>query len=79
METVSMDRIKDNLRAAQHTHHVLAFLAQFYVQSLPPCAEVNDVPICIPCSLAIPFVGISRQMDIAPIVSNLKSFESRNG
>lgn len=74
MKILSVDSLKQDLRAAQRAHHVLAFLVQFYVQSLPPRAETDNLPIRIPRSLALPFVEISRHLDIAPIVSGFESF-----
>ena len=68
MEVLSVELIKPELRVAQRAHHVLAFLVQFYVQSLPPRDETDISSIRIPRSLAIPFVDISRHLDIAPIV-----------
>ncbi|CAE6332884.1 unnamed protein product [Rhizoctonia solani] len=67
MEVISTDFLKSDLRTAQRAHHVLAFLVQFYVQSLPPRTETELGPIRIPRSLAIPFVDVSRHLDIAPI------------
>ncbi|GAB1521895.1 hypothetical protein RhiTH_004994 [Rhizoctonia solani] len=67
MEVISIDPLQVDLRVAQRAHHVLAFLVQFYVQSLPPQAETELGPIHIPRSLAIPFVDVSRYLDIAPI------------
>ncbi|CUA76071.1 indoleamine 2,3-dioxygenase [Rhizoctonia solani] len=69
MEVIGIDSLKSDLRAAQRAHHVLAFLVQFYVQSLPPRDEADLGPIRIPGSLAIPFVDISRHLDIAPILT----------
>ncbi|CAE6515878.1 unnamed protein product [Rhizoctonia solani] len=69
MEVISIDSLKSDLRAAQRAHHVLAFLVQFYIQSLPPRAETDTGPIRIPSSLAIPFVDVSRHLDIAPILT----------
>ncbi|KAG9102415.1 hypothetical protein FS749_000005 [Ceratobasidium sp. UAMH 11750] len=69
MQVISVDAIKSDLRAAQRAHHVLAFLVQFYVQSLPPRDDNDSSPIRIPRSLAIPFVDISRKLDIAPILT----------
>jgi indoleamine 2,3-dioxygenase len=69
MEVISTDFLKSDLRTAQRAHHVLSFLVQFYVQSLPPRTETELGPIRIPRSLAIPFVDVSRHLDIAPIVS----------
>ncbi|KAG8701497.1 hypothetical protein FRC11_012125, partial [Ceratobasidium sp. 423] len=59
-----------DIRRARRAHHVLAFMTQFYVQSLPPRGDAFDrSPIIIPAPIAIPFVGVSRQLDIAPIVT----------
>ncbi|CAE6476346.1 unnamed protein product [Rhizoctonia solani] len=69
MEVIGIDSLKSDRRAAQRAHHVLAFLVQFYVQSLPPRAESDLEPIRIPSSLAIPFVDVSRHLDIAPILT----------
>ncbi|KAL5634965.1 hypothetical protein ACGC1H_002857 [Rhizoctonia solani] len=69
MGAISINPLKSDLRAAQRAHHVLAFLVQFYVQSLPPRAESDLGPIRIPSSLAIPFVDVSRHLDIAPILT----------
>ncbi|QRW03923.1 indoleamine 2,3-dioxygenase [Ceratobasidium sp. AG-Ba] len=69
MEVIPIDSIKSDLRAAQRAHHVLAFLVQFYVQSLPPRDDDDPSSIEIPRSLAIPFVDISRHLDIAPILT----------
>ncbi|KDN50504.1 hypothetical protein RSAG8_01002, partial [Rhizoctonia solani AG-8 WAC10335] len=63
MEVIGIDSLKSDRRAAQRAHHVLAFLVQFYVQSLPPRAESDLEPIRIPSSLAIP------HLDIAPILT----------
>lgn len=57
-------------RRAQRAHHVLAFITQFYIQSMPAREDASDrSPIVIPAPIAIPFVGVSRQLDIAPIVT----------
>ncbi|KAG8748248.1 hypothetical protein FRC10_007637 [Ceratobasidium sp. 414] len=69
MQVLSIDAIKPDLQVAQRAHHVLAFLVQFYVQSLPPRDTNDSAPIRIPRSLAIPFVDISRHLDIAPILT----------
>ncbi|KAJ1307499.1 hypothetical protein OPQ81_001598 [Rhizoctonia solani] len=69
MEVICIESIKSDLRASQRAHHVLAFLVQFYVQSLPPRAEADTGPIRIPKSLAIPIVDVSRHLDIAPILT----------
>ncbi|KAF8594829.1 hypothetical protein BDV93DRAFT_565039 [Ceratobasidium sp. AG-I] len=59
-----------DVRRAQRAHHVLAFITQFYVQSMPAREDTSDrSPIVIPASIAVPFVGVSRQLDIAPIVT----------
>lgn len=59
-----------DIRRAQRAHHVLAFITQFYIQSMPAREDASDrSPIVIPAPIAIPFVGVSRQLDIAPIVS----------
>ncbi|CUA76011.1 indoleamine 2,3-dioxygenase [Rhizoctonia solani] len=59
-----------DIRRARRAHHVLAFITQFYVQSLPARKDTSDrSPIVIPAPVAIPFVGVSRQLDIAPIVT----------
>jgi indoleamine 2,3-dioxygenase len=79
MEVLSIDTVKSDLRVAQRAHHVLAFLVQFYVQSLPPRDANEFLPIRIPRSLAIPFVDISKHLDIAPIVSSFKLFVVRLG
>jgi indoleamine 2,3-dioxygenase len=57
-----------DIRQAQRAHHVLTFLQQFYVQSLPP-SEPAPSFIVIPAPLAIPLVAISRHLSIAPIVT----------
>ncbi|KAG8734553.1 hypothetical protein FRC12_018489, partial [Ceratobasidium sp. 428] len=69
MPVISIGTLKSDLRAAQRAHHVLAFLVQFYVQSLPPRDASDSSPIHIPRSLAIPFVEISKHLDIAPILT----------
>ncbi|QRV89428.1 indoleamine 2,3-dioxygenase [Ceratobasidium sp. AG-Ba] len=59
-----------DIRRARRAHHVLAFITQFYIQSLPPRQDASDrSSIVIPAPVAIPFVGVSRQLDIAPIVT----------
>ncbi|KAB5595781.1 Indoleamine 2,3-dioxygenase [Ceratobasidium theobromae] len=70
LPTLSIQPFELDIRRARRAHHVLAFITQFYVQSLPPRQNAFDrSPIVIPASIAIPFVGVSRQLDIAPIVT----------
>jgi indoleamine 2,3-dioxygenase len=67
---LSIQPLEFDIRRARRAHHVLAFITQFYVQSLPSRQSAFDrSPVVIPASIAIPFVGVSRQLDIAPIVS----------
>ncbi|KAF8666561.1 Indoleamine 2,3-dioxygenase [Rhizoctonia solani] len=70
LPVLSIQPLEFDLRRARRAHHVLAFITQFYVQSLPPRDCTFDrPPIIIPAPIAIPFVGVSRQLDIAPIVT----------
>ncbi|CAE6427505.1 unnamed protein product [Rhizoctonia solani] len=70
LPALSIRPFEFDIRRARRAHHVLAFITQFYVQSLPPREDSFDhSPIIIPASIAIPFVGVSRQLDIAPIVT----------
>ncbi|CAE6435297.1 unnamed protein product [Rhizoctonia solani] len=70
LPVLSTQPLEFDLRRARRAHHVLAFITQFYVQSLPPRESTFDrSPITIPAPIAIPFVGVSRRLDIAPIVT----------
>ncbi|KAJ1307431.1 hypothetical protein OPQ81_001533 [Rhizoctonia solani] len=70
LPVLSIQPFEFDIRHARRAHHVLAFITQFYVQSLPPREDTFDrSPIVIPAPIAIPFVGVSRQLDIAPIVT----------
>lgn len=53
----------------QRAHHVLAFLVQFYVQTLSEEARKSGNVIKIPAPIAIPLVAASRYLGIAPIVT----------
>jgi indoleamine 2,3-dioxygenase len=63
--------IYNDHRKLQRAHHVLAFLTQFYVHSLPPRhpSRHSYDPITIPATISVPFVAVSRKLDIAPIVT----------
>ncbi|KXN87276.1 Indoleamine 2,3-dioxygenase [Leucoagaricus sp. SymC.cos] len=54
-----------NIALCMRAHLVLAFLQQFYVQSLPTYVS----PIIIPRSIAIPLLRISRTLDLPPILT----------
>ncbi|CAE7199508.1 unnamed protein product [Rhizoctonia solani] len=70
LPVLSIRPFEFDIRRARRAHHVLAFITQYYVQSLPPREDTFDrSPITIPAPIAIPFVGVSRQLDIAPIVT----------
>ncbi|CAE6381172.1 unnamed protein product [Rhizoctonia solani] len=70
LPVLSIQPFEFDIRRARRAHHVLAFITQFYIQSLPPREDTFDhSPIIIPAPIAIPFVGVSRQLDIAPIVT----------
>ncbi|KAG8713317.1 hypothetical protein FRC08_013409 [Ceratobasidium sp. 394] len=70
LPTLSSQPFEFDVRRARRAHHVLAFITQFYIQSLPPRQDTSDrSPIVIPAPIAIPFVNVSRQLDIAPIVT----------
>lgn len=70
LPVLSIQPLEFDIRRARRAHHVLAFITQFYIQSLPPRQNAFDrSPIVIPAPIAIPFVGVSRQLDIAPIVT----------
>lgn len=70
MRVLDCSNISDDTRKVQRAHHTLSFLTQFFVHSLPPRdpSKATD-PIVIPASIAIPFVDVSRQLGIAPIVT----------
>lgn len=62
--------IQNDQRKLQRAHHVLSFLTQFFVHSLPPRdPSKGSSPIGIPASISIPFVDSSRALGIAPIVT----------
>ena len=68
MPILSMEMLLNDTREAQRAHHVLTFLQQFYVQSMPSqCPSSSHVSI--PASLAVPLVSVSRHLSIAPIVT----------
>lgn len=46
---------------------VLAFLLHFYVHSMP--RESSDSQICIPKSIAIPLVAVSKELGTAPVMT----------
>ncbi|KIK53698.1 hypothetical protein GYMLUDRAFT_207248 [Collybiopsis luxurians FD-317 M1] len=57
--------LKAQPRILQRAHVVLAWLVQYYVHSLPPSVETKRVP----ASLAVPLVGVSRLLGIAPVIT----------
>jgi len=54
-----------DIRAAQRAHMVLAWLVNFYVHSMP----LQDGPIIVPKSLAVPLTEISRHLGFAPVLT----------
>lgn len=70
MPVIPTSDLEADVRHTRRAHHVLAFLTQFFIQSLPPRdPSLGRTPIVIPASLAIPFVAVSRKLGIAPIVT----------
>jgi len=70
MRVLDCGKLSDDTRKMQRAHHTLSFLTQFFIHSLPPRdpSKATD-PIVIPASIAVPFVSVSRQLGIAPIVT----------
>lgn len=59
--------IQTDKSALQRAHLVLAWLVHFYVHSTPPTED--SAPVHVPKSLAVPLVGVSRCLKIAPILT----------
>jgi indoleamine 2,3-dioxygenase len=70
MCVLDCSKLSNDIRKVQRAHHTLSFLTQFFVHSLPPRdpSKATD-PIVIPASIAVPFVDVSRELGIAPIVT----------
>ncbi|KAF8311365.1 Indoleamine 2,3-dioxygenase [Clavulina sp. PMI_390] len=67
---IDCSELYSDLRKVQRAHHTLAFLTQFYIQSLPPRDPSRGAePIRIPAPIAVPFVDVSRRLGIAPILT----------
>ena len=71
MQVLSTVEIEADAPKARRAHHVLSYLTQFYVQSLPPAAPSNGkvTPVVIPAPIAVPLVAVSRRLGIAPILT----------
>ncbi|KAF5359434.1 hypothetical protein D9756_003644 [Leucocoprinus leucothites] len=64
MPLISTDELTTSV-LLRRAHLVLAFLQQFYVQSLPPHVS----PIIIPRSIAIPILRVSQNLGLPPILT----------
>lgn len=66
MPILSTEPMNGSIRQQRRAHLVLAYLAHFYVHSLPP--STSSAPI-VPASIAIPLVTISVALGMAPILT----------
>lgn len=64
MPVHSTESMESDARFQQRAHHVLAYLAHFYIHSLSP-----DATPVIPASIAIPLVATSAALGVAPILT----------
>ena len=62
-----MDSLYGDVRRLRRAHHVLAFLVQFYMHSIPP--STRSERLVVPASLAVPLVTVSDRLGIAPILT----------
>ncbi len=71
MPVLDCTGLEKDIRKVRRAHHVLAYLVQFYIHSLPPRPAhlKKDDPIVIPAPIAIPLISVSRTLGIAPIVT----------
>src|SRR5258705_5820363 len=71
MQVLSTVEIEADAPRARRAHHVLSYLTQFYVQSLPPAVPSSGKapPVVIPAPIAVPLVAVSRRLGIAPILT----------
>jgi indoleamine 2,3-dioxygenase len=65
--------MEEDVRKCRRAHHVLAYIVQYYIHSLPPRNTGSSLPspppIVIPAPIAIPFIASSRRLGIAPVVT----------
>ena len=59
--------LQSNVRYLQRAHMVLAFILHFYVHSTP--TEDRATTICIPKSIAVPIVAVSKALGTAPVMT----------
>ena len=59
--------LRDNIRYLQKAHMVLAFLLHFYVHSIPPSDDIEEIHI--PRAISIPLVEVSQQLGTAPVLT----------
>ncbi|KAF8315144.1 IDO-domain-containing protein [Clavulina sp. PMI_390] len=64
MPVLSTDILSRNIQHQRRAHHVLAFLAHFYIHSLPP----SEPPV-IPAPIAVPLCITSAQLGVTPILT----------
>ncbi|KKP00916.1 indoleamine 2,3-dioxygenase [Trichoderma harzianum] len=64
MSVLSIGNIKGCERELRRAHLILTFMVQFYAHTTPP-----SEPITIPRSLAVPLLGVSRELNHAPFVT----------
>ncbi|CAK5277278.1 unnamed protein product [Mycena citricolor] len=64
---VDTEALHGNIRRLQRAHVVLAYLTHYYIHSAPPTR--SDLPFLVPKALAVPFVTVSRQLGIAPVLT----------
>ena len=71
MSVIDCTQLEKDIRKVRRAHHVLAYLVQFYIHSMPPRPAhlKKDDPIVIPAPVAIPLISVSRALGIAPIVT----------
>jgi indoleamine 2,3-dioxygenase len=70
MPVISTESMSSNVRLQRRAHHVLAYLAHFYIHSLP----VGSTPI-IPASIAVPLCATSAQLGVAPVLTYADTVE----
>ncbi|CAK5263874.1 unnamed protein product [Mycena citricolor] len=67
LPVIDTNVLRGNLRGLHRAHAVLAFLTHYFVHSAPPAG--SDLPCVVPKALAIPFVTVSRDLGIAPVLT----------
>lgn len=70
LSILSTESLEYNVQFQRRAHHVLAYLAHFYIHSIPPTTPSSSTagPV-IPASIAIPLVATSKALGTAPILT----------